>query len=108
MSAFPVVETFHETEDLEFRLRAGRELNALQQLAFHRGEEALRHGVVETVARRPHRALDARCGALPGEHGFCGSLRVPGDGPAQTGGFPGPDEGGRRGRTVVNYAACTG
>ncbi len=38
MSAFPVVETFHETEDLEFRLRAGRELNALQQLAFHRGE----------------------------------------------------------------------
>ncbi len=68
MSAFPVVETFHETEDLEFRLRAGRELNALQQLAFHRGEEALRHGVVETVARRSHRALDARCGALPGEH----------------------------------------
>ena len=57
MSAFPVVETFHETEDLEFRLRAGRELNALQQLAFHRGEEALRHGVGKSCRLHPLRTV---------------------------------------------------
>ena len=57
MSAFPVVETFHETEDLEFRLRARRELSALQQLAFHRGEEALRHGVGKSFRLHPMRTV---------------------------------------------------
>ena len=65
-------ETFHEwTEDLK-GLRAGRELNALQQLAFHRGED----GSPPWRCRnsRPPIAADpssARCVAaaqLPGEH----------------------------------------
>ena len=55
MAAMRIVEAFDEVEDRHARLDLGLEVAAVEQLAFQRGEEALAHGVVETVSHRAHR-----------------------------------------------------
>ena len=54
-----VVETLQETEDLATRLLAGSESHALEQLAFHCGEKAFRHGVGKSCRLHPLRIVRA-------------------------------------------------
>jgi hypothetical protein len=55
-----IVETLDEFEDGDARLGLGLEATPIEQLAFERGEEALRHGVVVGVSDRPHRGANTR------------------------------------------------
>jgi hypothetical protein len=50
MAAMRVVPALDEVEDRHTRLDLGLEAAPVEQLAFERGEEALIHGVVKTVA----------------------------------------------------------
>ena len=49
-----VVPALDEIEDCHARLDLGLGTTPVKQLAFEGGEEALAHGVVETVAHRTH------------------------------------------------------
>src|SRR5271167_2095714 len=55
MAAMGVVPALDEIEDRHAGLDLGLELAAVKQLALEGGEEALAHGVVETVTHRAHR-----------------------------------------------------
>ena len=50
-----VVPGFQEREDGHARFGLGAKRAPLQELAFERGEDAFRHGVIEAVAGRPGR-----------------------------------------------------
>ena len=60
MSPARIVETLDELEDGNARLGLRPEATPIEQLAFERGEEALRHCVVVGVSDRPHRGADTR------------------------------------------------
>src|SRR5690242_10068210 len=55
MTAARVIPAFDEIEHRHARLELSLEAAALEQLALERGEKALAHRVVETVAHRAHR-----------------------------------------------------
>src|SRR5215469_1945187 len=55
MTAARVIPAFDEIEHRHARLDLGLEAATLEQLAFERGEKALAHRIVETVAHRTHR-----------------------------------------------------
>src|SRR6202158_1070943 len=55
-----IVEALDELEDGDARFGLGLEATPIEQLAFERGEEALRHGVVVGVSDRPHRGANTR------------------------------------------------
>ncbi len=66
MSTVRVVEPLDVVEEGETGGVAGGEALAGEQLAFERGEEALREGVVEAVAATAHRTQQPRFAqALP-------------------------------------------
>ncbi len=57
VAAMRVVAALDEIEDRHAGLDLGLEALPVEQLAFEGGEEALTHGVVETIAGRAHRRL---------------------------------------------------
>jgi len=63
VAAVRVVPSLDEIEHRHAGLDLGLEPAAVEQLAFERGEEALAHGIVETIIhgahRRPHCDLAA-------------------------------------------------
>lgn len=62
-----IVETLDEGEHRHARFSLRLEPAAVQQFAFERGEEALRHGVVVGVANRAHGGANARLAAAVAE-----------------------------------------
>ena len=67
MPALRIVEAFDEVKDGVARLRVGFEAAPIQQLAFQRGEETLRHRIVVAVTDRAHRWPHARLAAAVAE-----------------------------------------
>src|SRR5271156_2365470 len=72
-----VVPALDEVEDRQARLDLGLEAAPVEQLAFERGEEALAHGVVKTVAHRAHRGSHPglRATFTEGERGVLGRFK---------------------------------
>jgi hypothetical protein len=62
-----VGEAFEVVEDGHPRLGPGAEAVLVEELAFQGGEEALGHGVIETVTDRAHRRGDAGLTTAPPE-----------------------------------------
>src|ERR1700687_1146886 len=60
MSPAWIVEALDEFEDGHARFGLVLEATPIKQLAFERGEEALRHRVVGGVSDRPHRGANTR------------------------------------------------
>src|ERR1700687_187409 len=60
MSPAWIVEALDEFEDGHARFGLVLEATPIKQLAFERGEEALRHRVVVGISDRPHRGANTR------------------------------------------------
>ena len=60
MSTARIVEALDELEDSNARFGLRLEATPIEQLAFERGEEALRHRVVVSVSDRSHRGANTR------------------------------------------------
>ena len=67
VAAARIVEALDELEDRHARLGLRPEPSPVQQLAFERGEETLRHCIVIGIANRSHRGAHARLTAALAE-----------------------------------------
>ena len=61
MPPLTIVELLEVLEDLAVRLRPRGPARVVGQLDLHRGEEALRHGIIPAVTAPAHAADDPVC-----------------------------------------------
>jgi hypothetical protein len=64
----PIVKAFDKREDRAARLLRGPEARLIQQFTLQGGKEALRQGVVVTIAGRAHGTLDPQRTTPLSEH----------------------------------------